>query len=559
MRHRLPGRAVLALAAAMMAASPDVSAQVTPARDTGPAGAAAGTAVIRGRVVDLQTGNPLRRARVTVTAPSLGREGISASTDSDGRYELTDLPAGRLTMQVQRSGYLPLQYGQRRPLEQGKPLELMAGQLLEKIDFAMPRMSVISGRVTDELGEPIAGVWVTAQRSMYVNNRRRLLLDGPIATTDDDGRYRIAGLPPGTYVVHSKTLEKWTAQVGGREQTMSYAPTFFPGVSDPNQAAKLNVASGEQANNIDFALVTGRAARIAGTALDSQGRPLRSVTLINELAGASGGMVGSAGSGTVAPDGRFEILNVPPGEYKLQSANAGQLVVLPVVVNSVDIDNVVLTASAGWSVTGRVEIDSATPAGLRRNQVSIAPVPLAGRDLMSMSGGAVTRSAVNDDWTFSVTGVVGASRLRVTFPDGWAVKSILQGDRDIADQPLDMKSGEEITGLQLVLTDRAATLTGQLVDQKGATSADGTVLLFPVESSKWYEGSRFVRTARPDQQGRYRFPGILPGEYLAVALDYVEQGNWNDPEYLASIQRHAQKINLADAAPQSLTLRVVAP
>jgi hypothetical protein len=270
-------------------------------------------------------------------------------------------------------------------------------------------------------------------------------------------------------------------------------------------------------------------------------------------------MVGSAGSGNVAPDGRFEILNVPPGEYKLQSANAEQLVVLPIVVNSIDIENVVLTASAGWSVTGSVQIDSSAPAGLRRNQVTIAPAPLAGRNLMSMSGGAETRSAVNDDWTFSVTGVVGASRLRVTYPDGWAVQSILQGGRDIADLPLDMKSGEQLAGVQVVLTDRAATLTGQLVDQQGATSADGTVLLFPVDSAMWYEGSRFVRTARPDQQGRYRIPGILPGAYLAVALDYVEQGIWNDPEYLASIQRHARKIDFADAAPQALTLRVVTP
>jgi len=234
------------------------------------------------------------------------------------------------------------------------------------------------------------------------------------------------------------------------------------------------------------------------------------------------------------------------------------LVVLPIVMNGVDVENVALRASAGGSAQGTVVIDSSTPAALRRNQVTVTPVSVAGRNGMSMQGAPVTRSVVNDDWTFSVSGVVGAARLRVNIPDGWTVKALHQAGRDIADLPLDMKSGEEITGLELVLTDRATTLTGQLVDGKGAP-ADGTVLLFPGDSSKWYEGSRFVRTARPDQQGRYRIPGILPGEYLAVALDYVEQGTWNDPEYLASIQRHAQKINLADAAPQALTLRVVTP
>src|SRR5688572_23289014 len=197
----------------LVAATPCGAGQVTPARDTGPAGAAAGTAVIRGRIVDLQTGNPLRRVRVNLAAPALGREGIAGSTDSNGDYELTGLPAGRFTLRVERSGYLPLQYGQRRPLEPGKPLELTAGLVLENINFALPRMSIISGRVTDELGEPIAGVAVTAQRSMWFDNRRRLLPDGPIATTDEDGKYRIGGLAPGTYVIHSKTMDKWTAQV----------------------------------------------------------------------------------------------------------------------------------------------------------------------------------------------------------------------------------------------------------------------------------------------------------------------------------------------------------
>ena len=72
-------------------------------------------------------------------------------------------------LQVTRSGYLPLRYGQRRPLEQGKPLNLLDKQLADNIDFFLPRMSLITGRVTDELGDPIEGVTVYAMRSMYYN------------------------------------------------------------------------------------------------------------------------------------------------------------------------------------------------------------------------------------------------------------------------------------------------------------------------------------------------------------------------------------------------------
>ena len=71
--------------------------------------------------------------------------------------------------------------------------------------------------------------------------------------------------------------------------------------------------------------------------------------------------------------------------------------------------------------------------------------------------------------------------------------------------------------------------------------------MFAANAGKWGEGSRFVRTTRPDQQGRFRIAGLPPGEYLAVALEYVEQfgeqldptgryGAWDDPEYLESLR-----------------------
>jgi hypothetical protein len=53
-----------------------------------------------------------------------------------------------------------------------------------------------------------------------------------------------------------------------------------------------------------------------------------------------------------------------------------------------------------------------------------------------------------------------------------------------------------------------------------------------------------VRTARPDQQGRCELVGLPPGNYFTVALDYVQDGMWNDPECLAGVRRSAQKLTL---------------
>ena len=136
----------------------------------------AGTAVVRGRVIAGDSGKPLRRARITLTGPELGREGRSTSTSLDGRYEIADLPAGRYTIRVTRSGYLPLLYGQRRPLEPGKPLQLLDRQAIDYVDFSLPRASVISGQITDELSEPVADVQVFAMRSAYFSGRRRMVV-----------------------------------------------------------------------------------------------------------------------------------------------------------------------------------------------------------------------------------------------------------------------------------------------------------------------------------------------------------------------------------------------
>src|SRR5205823_12276709 len=131
--------------------------EASPPRDGLPAPAQA-AAVVRGRVTAADTGRPPRRAFIYLRSRGMERESRSTSTDADGRYEISELPAGRYSLEVTRGGYLSLRYGQRRPLEQGKPLQIADREVVEHVDFALPRMGVITGRVFDELGEPIEGV-----------------------------------------------------------------------------------------------------------------------------------------------------------------------------------------------------------------------------------------------------------------------------------------------------------------------------------------------------------------------------------------------------------------
>ena len=69
----------------------------------------------------------LRRAQVRISGPDIGTK--TALTDAQGRYEFKDLPAGRFNVSVSKSGFVTMQYGQNRPFEPGRPIELADAQI----------------------------------------------------------------------------------------------------------------------------------------------------------------------------------------------------------------------------------------------------------------------------------------------------------------------------------------------------------------------------------------------------------------------------------------------
>jgi hypothetical protein len=573
----------LLLALSLTAVQPPPQNQGQPPRDARP-GAQDGSATIRGRVRAADTGKPLRRARITLSGAELGREGRSTSTRLDGRYEIAGLPAGRYTIRVSRSGYLPLQYGQRRPLEPGTPLQLLDKQSIDRLDFTLPRASVIRGQILDELAEPVADVQVFALRTTWFRGRRRMVPVGASARTDEAGEYRLGGLSPGGYYVMATLRETWTVTEDGAERTLGYAPTYYPGSPSLTDARRVTLAVGQTASNNNFALMPGRAASVSGTAADSLGRPLvgRSIELTQEMLGPGTMSMTTAGTTTTQADGTFIIRNVAPGAYRLRAqatrdTESSRGTVLEIATQNItldgaDITDVAMTTSSGWSLSGRVMTEDGNPPGGPPNRFAVSarlvdadggfpggappPPPPPG----AVGGGAIPDSGrVREDWSFNVVSVFGAARVRALVPDGWTVRAILHDGRDIADTAVEMKSGDTLTDVQIVVSNRVTTVSGQLADDNGAPLADGTVIVFADDAAKWSDESRYVRAVRPDQQGKYQIQGLPPGDYLAVAVDYVEEGLWNDPEYLESIRRHSQRLTLGEAQSRSLSLKPITP
>src|SRR5438132_3074439 len=213
----------------------------------------------------------MRKAQVRATALDL-RENRLTSTDAEGRFELKELPAGRYTVTASKGSFVALQYGQLRPFAAGKPIEIRDGEMIEKVDFALPRGGIITGRVVDEFGEPIADVSVAPMRYQYQQGRRRLTPTGRAATTNDLGEYRMFGLAPAQYYL-SATLRSGMFMMGDSDDRSGYAPTYYPGTPSIAEAQRITIGVGQTLNEIDLALTPAGTARITGMAVDSSGTP----------------------------------------------------------------------------------------------------------------------------------------------------------------------------------------------------------------------------------------------------------------------------------------------
>jgi hypothetical protein len=521
------------------------------------------TASIKGRVTVSDSGRPLRRVQIRLTAPEL-TEPRTTSTNPQGVYEFAELPAGRYTISVSRSGYLTLQYGQRRPGEPPKPLQISDGQAVEKLDFALPRSGVISGRISDETGDAFAGVAVYAMQTQFFQGRRMLV---PVSSggnrSDDTGQYRLVGLSPGDYIVMASVRETWTMD-GKEKQVFAYAPSYYPGTANVADAGRVKVAIGQEIPAVDISLQPMRAATVSGTALGSDGTPLSggNVSLSQEIVGPGGGSYMGVGGTTVAADGSWRLREVPPGEFQLTARSASsrdrpaETASMVLLVQGADMEGITLSADPGGTLSGLVVTDDGSALPVSRSALRVTgQTTVPGRRSQPTLAGD-NNGVVGSGGDFTLKGISGPSMLRISpLPPGWAIKSIEINEKDYVDTPVELTGGRQVDGARIVLSNRFPTLTGQITDEKGNPS-EGTVLLFPGDASKWLEAAGTSRSARPDQSGHYKLEAVRPGDYLAVALDYVQQWQVNDPDFLEELRDKATKVTLEEGQSTQLALKL---
>lgn len=526
-----------------------------------------GSAVIRGQVLAADTGAPVRRAQVRIVSPE-SRSGGTTSTNNDGSFEVKNLAAGRYTVIVSKGGFVAMQFGQRRPNEPGTPIELGDGQTAERVNFALLRGGVIAGRIVDDLGEPVSGASVAAMRFQFLAGSRRLMpaaSEGAQDRTDDQGGFRLYGLPPGEYYV-SATSRSGNIAVGSNNinntEAEGYAPTYYPGTMNIAEAQRIPVRAGQESPGGTFAMIVARMAKVSGRALNSRGEPVSNAMVMLAPAELSGLSFSFPMSNMLAADGAFAIPNVAPGRYNLQVRPLGmpgpttEFGLMPLTVGADDISNLAVITSPGAVARGVIQTDDGTPPPFRADAVQLFANTA---EPMTMSIGGQAR--INDDMTFEIPALFDRRLIRasVAAGTGWYLKGVYLNGDDVTDTGVTFEPGREVDGFEVVFTQKTTELSGLLTDNRGRPVVDASVVIFPANRDRWAFNSRFLRTVRPDTEGRYNARSLPPNDdYLIIAVKNLEQGQGGDPEFLGRAADEAKRFTLAEGETKAVDVKLSA-
>jgi hypothetical protein len=142
-------------------------------------------------------------------------------------------------------------------------------------------------------------------------------------------------------------------------------------------------------------------------------------------------------------------------------------------------------------------------------------------------------------------------------PTGWTVKSVRVNGTDVTDNGIEFKPGETIAGVEIALTSKLTTVSGTVTSSGSEPVKDYTLVIFSDDPQRWtLPNTRYVTGRRPDQNGRFEVKSMPSGSYYAVAVDYLPDGEWNDPEVLDRLKANAKRFTLDDGESKTLELKI---
>ena len=525
-------------------------------------------ALIEGIVTRDPDGQPVKKALIELIAENQSEAGnYTAVTGPDGAFRIENIVPGRYHLFTERTGLLDTD--KQRGRTEGRILTLTAGQEVNDIHLRLLAAAVIRGLVTDEDGDPLANVEVTALRQTFVAGHNHWEQAGA-ERTNDLGEYRIANLPSGNiYLSVSpppdfKTLIE-SGGAGAREATApekpappTYQTTYYPGTTDRGQASPIQLHAGDDFP-ADFSLVPHPSVTVRGSVVNVPARATASIMLQSRdfsmvLNGAE-----------MHKDGSFVIRDVSPGNYTILASVEGSAVPMTarqaLQVGSTNVDGLRLSPQPGASVHGHLRFESKNPVRIDPERIflTLQMVDAAEENesapVFRENFSNVTHVAA--DGSFQWTDVPAGNYYVQIVGDGltsgeWFMKSVLSGGRDVNDSGVSINGGDVV--LDLVASANGGVAEGVVVNDKGEPVSNAIVVAVP-EARMRGRVDRFGKTVS-DQTGRFNLRGLRPGDYALFAWESVEGEAYFNPEFLKSFEGQGRSLHVSEGERKSVQLQV---
>lgn len=516
-----------------------------------PAFAQQGDLSLSGVVINSKTGEPIKRAKVTIIGFATQAVQRSAATqpvdpeqfkaqtheafsDSSGEFHFTELSAGRYTVSAQKPEFTP-------EFSVGKPVQSidLSGPV-SGIRVSLSPLGVITGKIVDQDGLPEPGINVLCLTSQILDGQMQVRADRTVAT-DDRGVYRFWNLTPGKYYVKAAGHGGGTAQTVGDSNRFigdeGFAPIYFGGGNTLASTKPVEIGPGTEIN-ADFSIKVEPAYRVSGTVANFVPRHTVSFQLKT-----SDDDLSAIRATFNSETGRFMLATpVVPGAYVLRATQDGSVAETPIVVRGGDLGEVALALSPPVDIPLVTRLTGTAPA--QQAQFTIeggAPQNCFARLLQSGSlvstdpnvpFGAVAGRRQRSH--AAISGVAPGRYQVVTSCYGAYPRSVVSGSHDLtADPLLTVEPGVTPPPIEILAAYGGGSIAGKIVSN--VESANGlTVLLLP----------RFASAAGPQTAFSFRLPGadsyqfqfanLAPGAYTlhAFARNDIEYRN---PEFLRTL------------------------
>jgi hypothetical protein len=496
---------------------------------------------IAGQTVSAADGSTLPGATIRILNTKTQQLVASTVSGEDGRFEFTKLKADKYSLSGVTGGYLESPYDEHDNFSSA--IVTGAGVDTESLILRITPEAILSGRITDEAGDPVRGASVMLYREGREEGRIRIT-GFRNAQTNDLGEYELTGLPPGKYFVSAKgtpwyAIHPLVANSGifvkavgavNHNLDVAYPTMFYADSIGSDGATPITVRAG---NHIDIDVHLRPQPAVVVNVRAS------SVQLQQLVFGQPEDVDGPTHGGD---SGTF-LVGIPPGRYILKQSNqatgSGKSMEIDLTA-----DNGTIDATSGED-TGIVKMHLRGENGL--GPTSVAMVALRNKD-----GGIATTQNVSEKGEVEFVGVKpGEYRVSVFGEDNhvYHVSKLLHENGEASNDLLSVAAGT--TASFTVRVARPACVVEGFVRNDGKALAGAMVVLVPAGADADIE---LFRRDQSDLDGSFVLPNVMPGKYIAIAIQEGWTLEWGKPEVLARYLLKGIPVTVSSSEQQSLHL-----